>query len=81
MNKFSFGQRVKRMIDPSNKAHGYKYGTIFTVYSKPKISLADGSTFDPYPELYSVHWDDDTIKPGYLPHGLEHAEWEVGGGN
>jgi len=78
MNKFSLGQRVKRIIDP---ALGYKYGTVFRVYSEPRVSLADGSTFGPYPELYSVHWDEDTIKPGYLPHGLEPAEWEVGGGN
>lgn len=68
MSRFSVDDRVGREVDIHNPSKGYRYGTVKRVYSKPynkKLNLG------PYPELYSVIWDDGSFEKDFLPHGLD----------
>jgi hypothetical protein len=57
---FNLGDRVQR---------DEKTGTIRRRYSRNQRRVGD-ILLGPYPELYSVEWDDGSFGKAYLPHGL-----------
>jgi len=69
MFKFNINDKVKRLVNIYDSLNGYKTGIIIKRYSEHKHKC--GSVIlGPYPELYSVLWNDGTIENGFLPHGL-----------
>lgn len=68
--EYFIGERVSREIDIFDKSKGRKIGSIIKRYSEPKKIITSDFILGPYPELYSVKWDDGEIHNGYFWWGL-----------
>ena len=56
---FEIGQRVKRHRDVFDVGLGEKEGVVVKRYSREEYRVGN-TILGPYPELYSVDWDDNT---------------------
>jgi hypothetical protein len=78
-NKFRVGDRISRPLNIYQENSDLRFGTICARLAIPK---GDGklypmsSRYGPYPETYSVVWDDrpNEIHNGFLSHGLTLVE-------
>jgi len=69
--KLTKGDRVKRIIDKSDKSKGFRHGSISEVYERSK-GVDTASVI--FPNMYEVQWDDGNTSRGYLSSGLERTE-------
>lgn len=69
---YEIGQRVKREYEYHLDIPKYRIGTIINRYSKPKkVFYGRDLVLGPYPELYSVQWDDGKIENGFFWYGVQ----------
>jgi hypothetical protein len=66
MSTFQLNERVRR----NDTGKGIRYGTIIAIRSRDAYMIGD-LHLGPYPELYDVKFDDNTIGENFLPHGLD----------
>ena len=67
--RFELLDRVKRHVDMHDRSKGFKYGNVIKCFSREEYEIA-GTVLGPYPELYSVKWDNGRIGKSYLPFGI-----------